>query len=53
LFGNVGNVGLGNEKYYFIGNENHIENFKDKCYSNTSENEISGSKTFNIYKKKE
>ena len=39
-FGNIGNFELANEKHYFIGNEKHIENFKDKCYSTTSENEI-------------
>ena len=49
-FGNGGNIGLAYEKNYFIGNDTHQENFGDKCYSTTVENELSGGKTFNISK---
>jgi hypothetical protein len=49
-FGNNGNIGLAYEKNYFIGNDTHQENFGDKCYSTTVENELSGGKTFNISK---
>ena len=49
-FGNNGNIGLACEKNYFIGNDTHRENFGDKCYSTTVENELSGGKTFNISK---
>ena len=49
-FGNNGNLGLAREKNYFIGNDIHQENFEDKCYSTTVENELSGGKTFNICK---
>ena len=49
-FGNNGNIGLAYEKNYFIGNDTHWENFGDKCYSTTVENELSGGKTFNISK---
>ena len=31
-------------------NETHRENFSCKSFSTTTENEISGGKTFNIYK---
>ena len=49
-FGSNGNIGLAYEKNYFIGNDTHRENFADKCYSTTVENELSGGKTFNISK---
>ena len=49
-FGSNGNIGLAYEKNYFIGNDTHQENFGDKCYSTTVENELSGGKTFNISK---
>ena len=49
-FGDNGNIGLAYEKNYFIGNDTHRENFADKCYSTTVENELSGGKTFNISK---
>ena len=49
-FGSDGNIGLAYEKNYFIGNDSHRENFGDKCYSTTVENELSGGKTFNISK---
>lgn len=49
-FGANGNIGLAYEKNYFIGNETHRENFSCKSFSTTTENEISGGKTFNIYK---
>ena len=49
-FGNNGNIGLAYEKNYFIGNDTHRENFGNKCYSTTVENELSGGKTFNISK---
>ena len=49
-FGNNGNLGLAYEKNFFIGNETHRENFGDKCFSTTVENELSLGKTFNITK---
>ena len=49
-FGNGGNIGLAYEKNYFIGNDTHWENFGDKCYSTTVENELSGGTKFNISK---
>ena len=49
-FGNTGNSGLADVKNYFIGNETHRENFDDKCYSTTTEYEITGGKNFNISK---
>ena len=49
-FGNNGNIGLAYEKNYFIGNDTHRENFGNKCYSITVQNELSGGKTFNISK---
>ena len=49
-FGNGGNIGLAYEKNYFIGNDTHRENFGDKCYSTTVQNELSGGTTFNISK---
>ena len=49
-FGDSGNIGLAYEKNYFIGNDTHRENFANKCYSTTVENELSGGKTFNISK---
>ena len=49
-FGANGNIGLAYEKNYFIGNDTHRENFGNKCYSITVQNELSGGKTFNISK---
>ena len=49
-FGYNGNIGLAREKNYFIGNDTHWENFGDKCYSTTVENELSGGTKFNISK---
>ena len=49
-FGYGGNIGLAREKNYFIGNDTHWENFGDKCYSTTVENELSGGINFNISK---
>ena len=45
-----GNIGLTYEKNYFIGNETHRENFGEKSYSTTVQNELSGGTTFNISK---
>ena len=43
-------MGLARDKNFFIGNETHSENFGDKCYNTTIENELSGGNTFNISK---